>query len=317
MLATDVAAIMVECKMCHKKVKGHADRNAHKHRFGCPNPEPEPDEAVAAGAVLLLSLTSTSSPFSSSSSSLDELLTSTMAVVRRDGCASLAALWSDMKVMLPEASSCYDRMLRRLKLTCEGKQMIPRANGGRWAAIFDPDVAFDTAVPHRRRHPFARLLIQLFAPSLISAIATYLACLPELITMDGVQAVLYHGQAVDQPVHIDHSLGANVSVLLIFSLTSSPITTRFAIGTHTCPFDMTLPPGFASTCVQLPATPFIIADPAIFHYGVGGGADPKQLYGADRVFITLSRPLNDKQRHLHSADTGCLLHRPTLRSLLA
>jgi hypothetical protein len=342
---------MVECKVCHKKVKGKADQAARKHRFGCPTPKQQVEtkeeaasgadddddaaamdceaaEGATADAALLLSLTCTEvvekkeekgehSSSSSSSSVLDGQIAPLMAVIRRDGCASFAALLSDMTAMLPEAAACYDRLLRRLKLTPEGKQMLPRANRERWAATFDPNVAFDTSVPAHRRHSFARLLIRLFTPSLTSAIAVYLGCRPEFITLDALQAIVYHGKTEDQEVHVDHTLGPNISVVLIFSLTASNITTRFAKCSHTSPYTMWLPPDFASNCLALPSTPFVIMDAAIFHYGVGGGADPKRFYGTDRVFITLSRPLTHHQRRLHSASSTCLLHRPTLSSLLA
>ena len=241
-----------------------------------------------------------------------------MAVIRRDGCASLSGLLGGLEAMLPEAAACYDRLLRRLKLTPAGKQMVPQANRGRWAATFDPDIAFDTSLPPHRRHPFARLLVRLFTPSLISAIATYLDCEPELITLDAIQAIAYHGKADDQEIHADHTLGPNITVVLVFSLTGSSITTRFAIGSHTFPYSVTqkLPADFVATCIALPSTSFVIFDAGVLHYGVGGGAEEKQLYGTDRVFITLSRPLTDKQRRRHSAETTGLLHRPTLRSLL-
>lgn len=163
-----------------------------------------------------------------------------MALLRRDGCASLAGLLPELKEMLEGAAGCYDRMLRRLKLTADGKQLLPRANQSRWAATFDSAIVFDTTAatctPPHRRHLLARLLLHIFTPSLLSAIATYLGCTPELIFMDGVQAILYHGKAPDQQIHVDHDLGPNISLVIVLSLTGKPITTRFAIGT--CWFDL-------------------------------------------------------------------------------
>jgi hypothetical protein len=213
-----------------------------------------------------------------------------MIELAMNGCAALADEW------LPGPSE-LDTAAQFMKeyLVQQESDVKLNGNGDRWVANFDL-ASLST--------PLSTVVRHLLSPALVVGIATYMQCTPSDLLLDSVAAVQFRGDQCPQQYHADHGLGARVSLVLVISLTSAFVTTRFSLGSHRLPApNGPVSRAVTSRCTSID-TRMVIFDGAVHHYGVGGGGDPGRWYGRDRLFLTLSRPLPPDKRCLYAQETS-------------
>ena len=221
-----------------------------------------------------------------------------------NGCASLADELGPSPTELEAASQFMVKNLAER----EGEVKV-NGNSNRWVANFDVfhlSAALLTVVRH------------LMTPTLVAGIAAYAQCTPTELLLDSVAAVQFRGGDGPQQQHADHGLGPRVSVVIVISLTSAFVTTRFQLGTHR----LTAPNGPVSRAAVSRSMPvdarMVIFDGAVHHHGVGGIGLADRWYGRDRLFITLSRPLPFDKRFLYTTETSAPTSSPpSLVSILS
>ena len=213
-----------------------------------------------------------------------------MIELAMNGCAALVGEWLPGPTELDTASHFMNACLQKLESDAK-----VNGNGNRWVANFDL-----APLPA----PLSTVVHHLLSPALVAGIAAYTHCTPSDLLLDSVAAVQFRGNERPQQYHSDHGMGARVSVVLVLSLTSAFVTTRFALGSHRLPAPTgSVSRATASRCTSLDAR-MVIFDGAVHHYGAGGGGDPERWYGRDRLFLTLSRPLPDDARCLYASETS-------------
>ena len=228
---------------------------------------------------------------------------SIMIELGMNGCAALA---DELRPKQTELVAVAQFMMEYL-MQHEGDVKV-NGNSNRWVANFDVaplSAALSTVVRH------------LLSPAFVAGIAAYTQCTPTDLLLDSVAAVQFRGGEGPQRCHADHGLGARVSVVVVISLTSDFVTTRFDLGSHRLPApNGPVSRAAASRCTSINAR-MVIFDGAVHHYGVGGGGSPDRWYGRDRLFLTFSRPLAADKRGLYEAETSTTKSPRTLLSLLS
>lgn len=216
-----------------------------------------------------------------------------MRTLAEQGVVSFADEW------LPatsELNAAFDYMTQYL----DAQESKNNGTSRRWVENLNLDLVFGL-LP---QSPLSATVRQLLSPSLVDWIADYLMCKQSEVVLDSVAAVQFRGGAGRQKCHVDHGFGARVSVVLVVSLTSAPLTTRFRLGSHLLHASKVSNEvsHYISTGTN---ARMVMFDAAIHHYGVGdvSSGSPDRWYGRDRLFLTFSRPLSAVKRSKYAAET--------------
>ena len=206
------------------------------------------------------------------------------------GCTSdeLAAAVATIRNTLPSIKS-------RMKVDDLRAIGYWRSSGGRLFYNLDP-----ATMIFARSSPVSLIVRSVLTDALIIAIASYLECVPRELFVDSTAVVLQRSTAGHQGIHQDHQLGPHLSVMVAISLSSKSLTTRFLRGTHL----FTEPEKVAAiamndvvdTCTRINSR-IVLFDTTTLHEGAASPPSSDRWIGYDRLLITISRPIPDRNEY--------------------